>query len=82
MGHNEISAKRKLIALSASKIKKKLERAYTSNLTAHLNNSLDQKQTKKNQKNKNKNKKTKTANTQQRDSNLKRRSQNITICRL
>ena len=34
MGHNENSAKRKLIALSTSK--NKLERAYTSSLTAHL----------------------------------------------
>jgi ribosomal protein L34E len=34
MGHNESIPKRKLIALSASK--KKLERAYTSSLTAHL----------------------------------------------
>ena len=34
MGHNESSAKGKLIALSASK--KKMERAYTSTLTAHL----------------------------------------------
>jgi hypothetical protein len=34
MGHDESSAKRKLIALSASKMK--LERAYTSSLTAHL----------------------------------------------
>jgi hypothetical protein len=34
MGHNENGAKRELIALSA--YKKKLERVYTSNLTAHL----------------------------------------------
>jgi hypothetical protein len=34
MGHNEGSLKRKLISLSASK--KKLEKAYTSRLTAHL----------------------------------------------
>jgi hypothetical protein len=34
MAHNESSDNRKLIALSASK--KTLERAYTSNLTAHL----------------------------------------------
>ena len=34
MGHNENSPKRKLIALSDSK--KKLERGYTSSLTAHL----------------------------------------------
>jgi hypothetical protein len=34
VGHNESSAKRKLIALSDSK--KKLERAYTISLTAHL----------------------------------------------
>ena len=34
MGHNESSAKGKLIALSAST--KKLERAYTTSLTAHL----------------------------------------------
>jgi hypothetical protein len=34
MGHNESSAKRKNSALSASK--KKLERAYTTRLTAHL----------------------------------------------
>jgi hypothetical protein len=40
MGHNESSAKRKT-ALSASK--RKLERAYTSNLTAHLN-ALEQKE--------------------------------------
>jgi hypothetical protein len=34
MGHNENRLKTNLIALSASK--KKLERAYTSSLTAHL----------------------------------------------
>jgi hypothetical protein len=34
MGHNESSGKRKLIAQNASK--KKLERTYTSSLTAHL----------------------------------------------
>ena len=34
MGHNEGSPKRKCISLSASK--KKLQRAYTSSLTAHL----------------------------------------------
>ena len=34
MGHNESSAKRKLIAQSAAK--KKKERAYTSSLTTHL----------------------------------------------
>jgi hypothetical protein len=34
MGHSESIPKRKLIALSASK--NKLERAYTSSLTAHL----------------------------------------------
>ena len=34
MGHNETVIRRKLIALSASK--KKLERAYTSSVTAHL----------------------------------------------
>ena len=33
-GHNESSAKRKLIALSDSK--KKLERAYTNSLTAQM----------------------------------------------
>ena len=41
MAHNESSAKRKLIAPSASK--NKLEIAYTSSLTAHLN-SLEQKE--------------------------------------
>jgi hypothetical protein len=41
MGHNESSGKRKLIALSA--FKKKLERAYTSNLTAYLK-ALEQKE--------------------------------------
>jgi hypothetical protein len=41
MGHNERSAKRKLIVLSASK--KKLERSYTSSLTAHLK-ALEQKE--------------------------------------
>ena len=40
MGHNESSGKKKYIALSASK--KKLGRAYTSSLTAHLN-ALEQK---------------------------------------
>jgi hypothetical protein len=41
MGHNESSAKGKIIALSASK--KKLERAYSSRLTAHLK-ALEQKE--------------------------------------
>ena len=41
MAHNESSDNRKLIALSASK--KTLERAYTSNLTAHLK-ALEQKE--------------------------------------
>jgi hypothetical protein len=41
MGHNENSPKRKLIALSDSK--KKLDRAYTSSLTAHLK-TLEQKE--------------------------------------
>jgi hypothetical protein len=36
MGNNESISKRKLIALSASKKKKKLERAHTSSLTTHL----------------------------------------------
>ena len=41
MGCNESSGKRKLIALSASR--KKLGRAYTSSLTAHLK-ALEQKE--------------------------------------
>jgi hypothetical protein len=41
MGHNERSGKRKTHNLSASK--KKLERAYTRSLTAHLN-ALEQKE--------------------------------------
>jgi hypothetical protein len=41
MGHNESSSKGKLIALGASK--KKLERAHTSTLTAHLK-ALEQKE--------------------------------------
>jgi hypothetical protein len=41
MGHNEAVLREKLIALSASK--KKLERAYTSSLTAHLK-ALEQKE--------------------------------------
>ena len=41
MGHNESSAKRKTHSSSASK--KKLERAYTSTLTAHLK-ALEQKE--------------------------------------
>ena len=41
MGHNESSAKRKLIVLSASK--KKLERACTSSLMTHLK-ALEQKE--------------------------------------
>jgi hypothetical protein len=42
MGHNESIPKRKLIALSTPE--KKLERAYTSSLTAHLK-ALEQKET-------------------------------------
>ena len=41
MGHNKSSAKRTVIALSASK--KKLDRAYTSSLKAHLK-ALEQKE--------------------------------------
>jgi hypothetical protein len=41
MGHNESSAKKKTHALSASK--KKLERTYTTSLTAHLK-ALEQKE--------------------------------------
>jgi hypothetical protein len=41
MGHNESSPERKLITPSASK--KKLERAYTTSLTAHLK-ALEQKE--------------------------------------
>ena len=41
MGHNKSSAKRTVIALSASK--KKLDRAYTSSLTAYLK-ALEQKE--------------------------------------
>jgi hypothetical protein len=41
MGHNESSAKEKTLALSASK--KKLERAYTTSLIAHLK-TLEQKE--------------------------------------
>jgi hypothetical protein len=41
MGHDESIPKRKLIALTAAK--KKLERAYTSSLTAHLK-ALEQKE--------------------------------------
>jgi hypothetical protein len=41
MGHNECSAKRKFISLKT--LVKKLERSYTSNLTAHLR-ALEQKE--------------------------------------
>jgi hypothetical protein len=41
MGHNESSAKRKIHLLSA--LVKKLERSYTTNLTAHLR-ALEQKE--------------------------------------
>ena len=41
MGHNESSAEKKFIVLSA--LVKKLERSYTSNLTAHLR-ALEQKE--------------------------------------
>jgi hypothetical protein len=41
MGHNESSAEKKIIILIA--LVKKLERSYTSNLTAHLR-ALEQKE--------------------------------------